>query len=277
VPKNYHQREKKLWYIVKRCLEKEYGYICSNPYYRSTRKGFIDTGISGARADVIGIKDFKGYYEPKLELVAVEVKDWQDNYTTREMDQTKRASMFAHKCYLAVPRVFKDNEVARAVKTGVGLYEIVDRRALNERLPSPSGNPEDSALLEILAQLGYYRCSTCGCYLNTHFIPKGNGFQPHNKLAEGRQMTRWRFICEVCQKKLPKILGIPSQTDLNYLWNEIETTRRARHLLKTEATNINYLWDEIDRLKKRTKKFQTDLTAWGYYLDRRISKRRKKP
>ncbi len=273
---NYHQREKKLWYVVKRCLENEYYYICSNPYYPETRSGFIDTGIAGARADVIGIKDFKGYYEPKLELVAVEVKDWQDNYTAREMDQTKRASKFAHKCYLAVPRTFKDKEVTKAVETGIGLFEIVKRKTLRERLPSPSGNPEDSAVLEILAQLGYYRCATCGCYLNTRFIPKGNGFYPHNKLAEGREMKRWRFICEVCQKKLPKILGITSQTDLNYLWNEIETTRKARRLLKTKATEITYLWYELDQLKKRTKKLQTHLTEWGKYLDRRISKRRQK-
>jgi hypothetical protein len=274
VAKKYHQREKRLWYVVKRCLEKRYGYICSNPYYPGLSSGFIDTGIAGARADVIGIKDFKGYYEPKLELIAVEVKDWQDNYTAREMDQAKRASKFAHKCYLAAPRQFKDKELRLAVDKGIGLFEIVERRALKERLPSPSGNPEDGEVLEILAMLGYYRCSICRCYLNTYFIPKGSWFYPHNKLAEGREKNRWRFICAACRERLPKILGIPSQADLKYLWNEIEITRKARRLLNTKVTDINYLWDEIDRLKKRTKKLQTDLTSWGYYLDKRISKRR---
>ncbi len=275
--KNYHQREKRLWYVVKRSLEDEYDYVCSNPYYPKLRSGFIDTGIAGARADVIGIKDFKGYYEPKLELIAVEVKDSQDNYTAREMDQAKRASKFAHKCYLAGPRQFKDKELRLAVDKGIGLFEIVNRRTLRERLPSPSGNPEDGDVLDMLAQLGYYRCSMCRCYLNTRFIPKGNGYYPHNKLAEGREKNRWRFICELCQKKLPKILGIPSQADLNYLWNEIDITRKARRLLKTKSTEINYLWSELDQLKKRTKKLQTDLTEWGNYLDRGMSKRRQRP
>jgi len=273
VSRNYHQRERKLWYVVKRCLEKQYNYICSNPYYPETRPGFIDTGIAGLRSDVIGIKDFKGWYEPKLELIAVEVKDWQDNYTAREMDQAKRASKYAHKSYLAAPREFKDKELGLAVNKGIGLFEIVKRKTLKERIPSPLSSPEDGDLLDILAQLGYYRCSICRCYLNYKFTRKGNRFYSRNKLEEGRERLRWRFICDVCQKNLRNILGVPNKTDLNYLWNEIETTRKARGLLKTKVTDINYVWDEIDRLKRRTKKLQTDLTAWGYYLDRRICKR----
>lgn len=276
MPKNYHQREKKLWYVVKRCLENEYGYICSNPYYPALRPGFIDTGIFGARADIIGIKDFKGYYQPKMELIAVEVKDLQENYTAREMDQSKRASKFAHKCYLAVPREFKDKEITKAVETGIGLFEIVRRRTLKERLPSPSGNPEDSDVLEILAQLGYYRCSICDCYVNGGLIPKGHGFYPHNMLAKGREMQRWRFICNVCKEKLPKILGIPRQTDLNYVWDEIESAKKKTRELKTKSTDIDYLWDELYRLKNHTKKLQRNLNSSYDYLDRRISKMRQR-
>ena len=120
------KQENKLWDKAKDSLKKHYKYICSNPNSKRKKllKGFVNIGLGGIIPDVIGIKDVGSRYEPKIEIIAVEVKEDLPNYKERHMDQVRRASIFAHKVFLAAPREFKSEEVELAVKERIGLFEL---------------------------------------------------------------------------------------------------------------------------------------------------------
>ena len=128
--------EKKLWKIVKEGLEKkEYGYICSNSEaeWKKLREGFLSMGIGGVQADVVGFKDVGTFRQPKLEIIAVEVKPDLPNYRQRHIDQAKRCSFYAHKCFFAAPRELKPKEIEIAVNSGIGLFQIdVENKRLKQ-------------------------------------------------------------------------------------------------------------------------------------------------
>ena len=160
------KRENKLWNIVKYSLEKHYKYTCSNPdsKWKKLKKGFTNVGIRGIIPDVIGIKEVGNRYEPKIEIIAVEVKEEQPIYREREMDQAKRASMFVHKVFLAAPREFKPEEIELAVEKRIGLFEINQKsKKLKLVLPSPLFEPQEIKVIELMRKLEFFKCTICNC------------------------------------------------------------------------------------------------------------------
>lgn len=247
--KKHHKREERLSRIVMKALEKKpYNYVCSNPDYLSAKgRGafkFLNLGIGGTRADVIGIKETGYYSQSKIEVIAVEVKNWQQNYTLGNMDQARRASELAHKCYLAAPRKFKPEEIEAAVEKGIGLFEIIKaKKKIKEVLPSSLQNPAENKVRYLLGKLGYYKCALCGCYLSGGFT--GRGFRSYVWLTKNRGVRKWLFLCSICKKKIQEI-------SKNYAdeWGD-------------------YLMNEISSLKKELKKYAN---SWGNYLERKIKK-----
>lgn len=82
------KNERKLWEKAKNSLERHYGYICCNPHskYKKLRKGFINIGIGSIIPDVIGIKHVGGQYEPKIEVITLEVKENVPRYKKSHID-----------------------------------------------------------------------------------------------------------------------------------------------------------------------------------------------
>lgn len=241
--------ESKLWGIVKERLEKKpFKYICSNPHSRNKklRKGFITKGIGGIQADVIGIKDIGNYFQPKIEIIAIEVKPDFPNYRQRHMDQAKRASLYAHKCFLAVPREFKPEEIELAVKVGIGLFEIkLDRKKLKLVLPSPDMSPDEAKILRLMRALEFYRCAICGCYWNRQFVRIG--YRSLHYFSEKDIIRFYKFICDKCTEKILMSLTRP----LKNIFAEDWKTRRLENKINRINKNIDKLRGYQERRLKR--------------------------
>ena len=198
------KQENKLWFKAKHSLEKHYGYICSNPHSkrRKLKEGFINIGLGGIIPDVIGIKDIGNRYEPRIEIITVEVKEDLPNYRERHMDQVRRSSLFAHKVFLATPREFKPEEVELAVKEKIGLFELnPDTRKLKLIVPSPQFNPSESKIIELMRRLEFFKCSVCNCYWNKNLISI-TGYRPIHVFSKNMRSKFVKFICEKCSNKL---------------------------------------------------------------------------
>jgi len=242
--------ESKLWRIVKERLErKPFRYICSNPYSKNKKlqKGFITMGIGGIQADVIGVKDIGNYFQPKIEIIGVEVKPNLPNYRQRHMDQSRRASSYAHKCFLAAPREFKPEEIELAVKVGIGLFEInLDRKRLKLVLPSPDMSPDETKILRLMRALDFYRCAICGCYWNRQFA--GIGYRSVHYFSEGDTIRFYKYICDRCIGKILISLTRP----LKNIFTEDWKTRRLENKIKKINRNIDKLREFNEkRLKLR--------------------------
>ncbi|MDP2649344.1 MAG: hypothetical protein Q8P10_00715, partial [bacterium] len=194
--------ERKLWKIVKEGLEKkEYKYICSNPDAKRAklREGFLTMGIGGVLADVIGFKDVGTVYQPKLEVIAVEVKPHFPNYRQRHIDQAKRASFYAHKCFFAAPREFKPEEIEVAVNSGIGLFQIdVKNKRLKQVAPPQPMYPHETDVVRLMGRLNYFKCTICDCYWNGEFAPIG--YRAQNYFSRKVSNKFYKFICSTCKQ-----------------------------------------------------------------------------
>ena len=198
------KKENTLWAKAKHSLERDYGYICSNPHSKrdKLKRGFINIGLGGIIPDVIGIKDIGNQYEPKIEIITIEVKENLPNYKERHMDQVRRSSIFAHKVFLAAPREFKPEEVELAVKERVGLFELnPDKQKLKLIVPSPPFEPAENKVIELMRRLEYYKCGVCNCYWNKNLI-NITGYRPMHAFSEDENTKFVKFICEKCSSKL---------------------------------------------------------------------------
>ncbi len=199
------KQEKKLWCKVKHSLEKHYGYICSNDHSKRKKlkqDGFVNIGLGGVIADVIGIKDIGNKYEPQIEVIAVEVKENYPNYRLRHMDQVRRAADFAHKVFLAAPREFTPEEVELAVEERIGLFELDPQKMkLKLIVPSPSFRPSESKIIELMRRLEFFKCSVCNCYWNKNLI-NIDGYRPTHVFSGDKKIKFIKFVCEKCSDKL---------------------------------------------------------------------------
>lgn len=227
------KRENKLWNIVKYSLEKHYKYKCSNPdsKRKKLKKGFTNIGIGGIIPDVIGIKEVGNRYEPKIEIIAVEVKEEQPIYREREMDQAKRASMFAHKVFLAAPREFKPEEIELAVEKRIGLFEINQKsKKLKLVLPSPFFEPQEIKVIELMRKLEFFKCTICNCYWNKNLL-KFTGYRPLHTFSSGKTTKFVKFICEKCASKIYELLSKDLKEKFLEEWKFKRIAKRLEKIL----------------------------------------------
>ncbi len=246
--------ENKLWPIVKEGLErKDYGYICSNLEAKSKKlqEGFISMGIGGIQADVIGFKDTGTFRQPKLEVIAVEVKPLFENYRQREIDQAKRASLYAHKCFFAAPREFKSEEIEKAVKSGIGLFQIKNRK-IKLIAPAVLQNPEETNVIRLMDRLGYFKCTICDCYWNRSHTKYANYYPRNYFFSKKSQKNFSKFICEVCKDKLYKMFS-PRLRKTYVEEYKIERLRKRQ-----ERSDKHYAWLE-QRLQRKFNKLEKQL------------------
>ena len=97
----------------------------------------------------------------------VEVKLSTSNFG-KLLEQALGYSLFAHKCYLAIPmrrrEWFTSEQRELATRLGVGLIEIRGRRAMQcaEVLSSQYHERIDALTLRALWNMNYFMCALCG-------------------------------------------------------------------------------------------------------------------
>lgn len=267
--------EKRLWKIVKEGLEKkEYGYICNNSEVESEKlsRGFLCMGIGGVQADVIGFKDVGMRRQPKLEIIAVEVKQELPNYRQRHIDQAKRASIYAHKCFFAGPREFKPKEIEIAVKSGIGLFQIdAKNKKLKQVAPPVEMHPDEINILRLMERLQYFKCAICECFWNREFTPIG--YRPKNYFSRKFSTKLYKFICNTCAKQLFRMLS-PS---LKEKYTEGRKTRRLIEKQKKIEGRIQRFYSKVDKkLDRKSNKLERQFRNIKKSLRERISQRHKK-
>jgi len=114
-------------------------------------------------ADVLGVRDIGGKWSGDVEIIAVEVKKKKGNFG-KYLGQALGYSLFAHKCYLAIPIKkgdFSLEEREMANRLGVGLLKI-KRKIVEEVLTSRYFQPIENLILHVLNQMKYSKCNICG-------------------------------------------------------------------------------------------------------------------
>ena len=147
-----------------------------------------------AQADVIGIKDVGKKYSNEIEIAAVEVKD-RETVKVRYMTQALGYSTFAHRCYLAMPTEFSEEDKNYARNIGVGLLKIV-KNMVEEVLPAELKNPNETLMTWFLRRSPWIvKCMLCGVWVHRF---KENLYRHNVENAFGNEKTL--YICPKCQR-----------------------------------------------------------------------------
>lgn len=180
--------------------------------------GAKDVGI----ADAGGIRDVGGQHASDVEVIAVEVKVYWNRFATY-LGQARGYSLFAHRCYLAIPfyKEKKFNSVHKEMATamGVGLIEINPRtRDCREVLTAPRTNPIERVMMRVLWLNGYASCVRCGSFFEMgrktkkakRALNEGITFYVQRELTDGgsarilaekdgkARTSRYEAFCDSC-------------------------------------------------------------------------------
>lgn len=154
-----------------------------------------------AQADIIGIKDVGKDYSNEIEIVAVEVKD-KKTAKVRHMTQALGYSTFAHRCYLAMPIKFTEEDKDYARKIGVGLLRIIKER-VKEVLSAELKTPNEAMMIWFLRRSPWIvKCMLCGCWMHIH---KHKLIYHTVKNAFGNEKTL--YVCPDCRELLSSLSG----------------------------------------------------------------------
>lgn len=128
----------------------------------------VNTGVTSARIDAIGIRDVGGELASRTEVIAIEVKRNRSPFGNA-IGQAHGYSVYADRCYLADVRPsrtpFTPEEKRIASHLRVGLLAITrdaqGRLRIREVQTAPLGEPLPELRLEIIEKLGYAECTIC--------------------------------------------------------------------------------------------------------------------
>jgi hypothetical protein len=181
-------------------------------------------------ADVVGARDVGGDVRGDIEITAVEVKTGRSNFG-KILGQALGYSLFAHKCYLAVPffsdGTFSLEQRELATRLGVGLLEIkkpYGALRCSEALTSPNHVPHGHQMETLLRRgLGLIRCGFCGFQVDNSSVTtswkkavdKRKAYLSWRKpdrtlLFSRRKKGDWRrlYLCSDCVEELWKGLAL---------------------------------------------------------------------
>jgi hypothetical protein len=159
-----------------------------------TKFEFIQLGAP-VQADVAGVKDVGNLYSHEFEIVAVEVKDGR-RMKVRHAEQALGYSMFAHRCYLAMPIKFTEENKAYAKHMGIGLLEI-DGKNVREVLSPELKKPDETIMMWFLRRsLALVRCVVCGCVIHRFYNKETQHFRRRNVFGEQKNL----FVCSQCSE-----------------------------------------------------------------------------
>ena len=214
----------------------ENGYYVGQGMVRRGKPFWYKNLGAKARADVVGVKNVGNEYVDNIEIGVVEVKDAP--IKLRYIEQAHGYSIFAHKCYLATPYEFSEENKSMANNFGVGLLKINKEKKrrreffgiqkyffdVEEVLSPQTMEPNEAEMKKFLATLSIVQCTICQCYV-FHWVRDEKLPTSVKTLIRGKQLSEmvygagfpfevkppkgyrtYRYICLDCLNQLPTIL-----------------------------------------------------------------------
>jgi len=173
---------------LKTCGYLTEGYSESEPKFHFIRLG------KRVQADVAGIKDVGNLYSNEIEIAAVEVKDGM-HCKVRYIEQALGYSTFAHKCYLAMPIHFTEDDKNYARHMGVGLLEINGKKVSEILSPELKDVNETIMIYFLRRSLNLVKCVICGSII--HRFRSGTKSFHRKNVFEKRKTL---FVCPDCYR-----------------------------------------------------------------------------
>jgi len=119
----------------------------------------------------------------------------QKTAKVRYMTQALGYSTFAHRCYLAMPIEFTEEDKDYARKIGVGLLRIMKNR-VSEVLPAELKTPNETMMIWFLRRSPWIeKCMVCGCWMH-RFKQKLYSHIVENAFGNPKIL----YVCSECQK-----------------------------------------------------------------------------
>jgi hypothetical protein len=145
-------KEKELHPTVVNFLKDENGMKC---FDSRMNIGHGHIGFS----DAYGIKDIGGKFNSNVIGISVEVKTSNSKFG-KIIGQALGYSLFAHRCYLAIPQPFNEEHIEMANRLGVGLIEIKGDSCKVIQTAQPK-IPIKDLFLHAVYRLGWCQCAFC--------------------------------------------------------------------------------------------------------------------
>jgi len=256
-------KEEDFYPKIKECLERDYGYVCNNPFakWKKWQKGFLKAGIGGETegliSDIIAIDRPKGFWHNKdIEIIAIEVKPIFEHYKTIHLQQAKSAAIFAHRCYFAAPRKFTDSEKELATKVGVGLLSYdSNKNKVDIVIPAPRNNPDRSFVEHLLYNFEFRKCVICGGWWNYKFfketkLPSTCSYSAIHKLLGDKSDKKFTvYLCDRCINKIGLLLRkrFPEIRKFDSNSKKIIKLQKTVYTLQREISSLN---DKCVKLRK---------------------------
>lgn len=139
-------------------------------------------------ADAFGIKDIGGQFNARVIGYAVEVKTSKSSFG-KHIGQALGYSLFSHRCYLAIPEEFNEDQIEMANRLGVGLIEIKGKKC-EEILTARHHEPINDLFLTVVETLGWSKCNIC----EEFFEHKGEFSRQSTSYAIEKNKTYYRRL-----------------------------------------------------------------------------------
>lgn len=203
-----------------------------------TNKGYLSLGL----IDVAGAYDTGSELHCELEMIIAEVKTSTSSFG-KSIGQTLGYSVYAERCYLAVPFVnnagFTRPQIYMANHLGIGLIRIgTDEVGTPRRgemvLSSKRHVPIASQKTHLLRSLGIAKCYSCGSYCNLsemqQIVRKTRG----PSLFSGTSSRRFCLCSECYSQIVPEVVRSKRTTQSLIARKAVESRRRKKLTLEEQ-------------------------------------------
>lgn len=159
------------------------------------------------RIDVVGLRDLGGRLSGIGDLISVEVK--LGGRFANAAGQAHGYSVYAHRCYLALPRSgrrpYNADEVEIATRLNIGLLAITGRN-VSEILSAPRHEPVERLHLLVLDGMGWAQCAICRTWFD--------------------RGTTFTGVMRASQRRGPEQAAVKDKGYMYWLWDVADRQRR---------------------------------------------------
>lgn len=197
-----------------------------------TNKGYLALGL----IDVAGAYDTGSELHSEIELIIAEVKTSTSSFG-KSIGQTLGYSVYAERCYLAIPFVnnggFTHSQIYMANHLGIGLIRIeTDEVGIPRKgelvLSSKRHNPIPSQKTHLLRSLGIAKCYACGDFCNLSDMQQIVRKTRSPSLFSGTSSRKFYLCLECYNQVVPEVVRSKRMTRSMIARKAVESRRRKK-------------------------------------------------